>query len=222
MANARRDSAFFQVIGTGFHQDALSDGQTVEEIIDRYRDWHPAVVRQASETAHRLLSEDHDEAEIEAILEGFGFAFLVEPLGFGGYNAFLKHLAERLDGFIADRSPQASIIPEPEPMRELADGEIDALSALLKDNFRAGSDEEYAGLLERPAACVRAPRCALCREHVARRSAPGGRDDRPSRGHGSRLRPLGVGPSRGLGISGGDLQRAVQGARRTARVRRGV
>jgi hypothetical protein len=64
------------VIGTGFHQDALSDGQTVEEIIDGYRNWHPALLRQASETAHRLLSEGHDDAKMEAILEGFGFPFL--------------------------------------------------------------------------------------------------------------------------------------------------
>jgi hypothetical protein len=129
-AGGGRDSAFFQMIGTGFHQDALSDGQTVEQIIDGYRTWHPALLRQASD-AHRLLSEGHDDAEMEAILEGFGFPFLVEPLGYAGYNAFVEHLAGQLDGFIAQRSPEAFVVPEPEPMRELTDGEIDAFGEPL-------------------------------------------------------------------------------------------
>ncbi len=159
------DFEFFQVIGTGFNQDAFDDGESLEQIIDRYSNWRPVGIREASETGHRLLSEGHDDAEMERILRGFGFWLLPEPLGFAGYTAFLEHLVGRLDGFIAGLPPEAFVVPEPEPMREFTAAERDALSALLTDNFAAGSDEEYADLLGRwsarqPAARLRDARSA--------------------------------------------------------------
>jgi hypothetical protein len=160
------DFEFSQVIGTGFNQDAFDDGESLEEIIDGYSRWRPVGIREASATGHRLLSEGHDDSEMEKILRGFGFWLLPEPLGFAGYTEFLEHLVGRLDGFIAGLPPQAFVIPEVEPMRELAEAEREALSALLNERFAAGSDEEYKELVggwsgRQPVARLRDARSAV-------------------------------------------------------------
>ncbi len=190
------DFSFSQVIGTGFNQDAFVGGKSLEEIIDRYDRWSPWSIRDASETGHRLLSEGHDDEEIEAILREHGFGLLAEPIGFPGYGAFLEHLVGRLDGFIAGLPPEAFVEPELPPQRELTTAECDALSALLHDGFAVPSEEPYEAVVSRwsaarPAAEVRDARCALGREGVHRRPAHAGADARCSREPGTRLRPLG-------------------------------
>jgi hypothetical protein len=159
------DFAFSQVIGTGYHQDAFVDAESVEKIIDRYRKWSPLSIREASETGHRLLAEGHDDEEVGAILRRHGFWLLPEPIGFAGYTAFLEHLVGRLDGFLAALPPEAFVAPRSPPGRELTAAEHDALSALLTDNFGAPSEETYESLLsewsaQRPATVLRDARSA--------------------------------------------------------------
>jgi hypothetical protein len=146
------DFAFSQVIGTGFHQDAFHEWETLEQSIDRYRNWPPLRIREASQTGHRLLGEGLDEEEMERILREHGFWLLPEPLGFAGYNAFLEHLVGRLDSFIAGLPPEAFVEPEILPQREFSTVEREALSSLLRGGFSSPGDDPYAAVVSRWAA----------------------------------------------------------------------
>lgn len=134
----QRDHEFAQLIGAYFHQDALLDAGSVDEIIDEYlRDVHPAIALDAAETGQRVLAAGLDDAALEALLRRLGFSFVVTGLGYVDHAAFVAHVVQRLDAHVGAVAATALAVAEPESMRALDELERDALSALLSEALGA-------------------------------------------------------------------------------------
>ena len=142
------DSAFGQLIGTTFHPDAFEDHDTIDEIVDDRLSRAPAGYLSAVlATGRRLLCAGHDDATIERILRRCGFAFLVVPLGYASYTAFLEHLVGRLSDRLASMSVEEFAAPDDIPAREPTDAELDALTTLLSEAFSEPSEDEIETVL---------------------------------------------------------------------------
>ncbi len=145
-----RDYAFGQLIGTSFHQDAFEDHETVDEIVDHYLSWvRLGQLSAALATGRRLLGAGHDDATIERILEGHGFDFVAEPLGYASYTAFLEYLVGRLSDRLAAMSVEEFAVPDEDPVVEPTDAELDALSMLLTAAFSEPPEDDIEAVLTR-------------------------------------------------------------------------